>query len=116
MGNTCECVRRQPSGDEAEDALLASLIAEGTAEGRPRGPPPPYQVGQCVCVQDSRTFSSYTGGMHCVLPHIGRAVSLGIKNAAYRDRVLVFCMGQPTTLPFPNALPILEVGAPHMPN
>ena len=50
MGNTCECVRRQ-GGDEAEDALLASLVAEGAAEGRPRGPPPPYQV--CVhCMQD----------------------------------------------------------------
>jgi hypothetical protein len=48
MGNTCECFRRQ-GGDEAEDALLASLMAEGTAEGRPRGPPPPYQVS-LVCV------------------------------------------------------------------
>ena len=44
MGNSCECVRRQSSGDEAEDALLASLVAEGTTDGRPRGPPPPYQV------------------------------------------------------------------------
>ena len=43
MGNSCECVRRQTS-DEAEDALLASLVGDGT-DGRPRGPPPPYQVG-----------------------------------------------------------------------
>jgi hypothetical protein len=42
MGNSCECVRRQTS-DEAEDALLASLVSEGTDGGRPRGPPPPYQ-------------------------------------------------------------------------
>ena len=43
MGNTCDCVRRQRN-DEAEDALLGSLVGEGT-DGRPRGPPPPYQVG-----------------------------------------------------------------------
>ena len=42
MGNSCECIRRQ-GGDEAEDALLASLVGEGTDRG-PRGPPPPYQV------------------------------------------------------------------------
>ena len=51
MGNSCECVRRQNS-DEAEDALLASLVGEGT-DVRPRGPPPPYQVSvtdtACIC-------------------------------------------------------------------
>ena len=40
MGNACVCVSRQ-SDDDAEDALLASF----EEEGRPRGPPPPYQVG-----------------------------------------------------------------------
>jgi len=48
MGNLCCVCRQLDSDDEATNALLDSLEQfniNPSSSGRPRGPPPPYQVG-----------------------------------------------------------------------
>ncbi len=50
MGNICCVCRQLDDDDEATNALLDSLEQfniHQSSTGRPRGPPPPYQVRVC---------------------------------------------------------------------
>ena len=82
MGNVCECIRRPQDGDEAEDALLASLVGGEGGHGRPRGPPPPYQVCEIVCA------------LHCTPYMILRGVRV-IVNENHRKKSENACRAAP---------------------
>lgn len=93
MGNACECVRRQTS-DEAEDALLSTLVGEVT-DGRPRGPPPPYQVcvWECTVISGNVSECSFTTltGTYTVTVSLSLYTLTVLTVAAFSVRFVVHC-------------------------